>query len=244
MVATVAVAGFASVGATLGAQVLSEQRISSTSGGFTGTLLSNTQFGRSMASLGDFDGDGLGDVAVGSLLGGPLGKGSVWLLYLNADGTVKENREVDGFNAGPHQGGLTTSAGAAVAALGDHDGDGVCDLIVGSPGADTVGIDAGAAWIVFLNRDGTYKSQVFISEGWGGFTDDLGSGDHFGRDVGFLGDVDGDGIGDAVVGASFADGTGTGWEGAVWVLFLNRNGTVRSHVKISEGLGGFTGDLD
>jgi hypothetical protein len=242
MTAVVA-AWVASSGVGLGAQVLSEQRISSTSGGFTGRLLSDTQFGRSMASLGDFDGDGIGDVAVGSLIGGPLGNGSVWLLYLNADGTVKENHEVGGFASG-HVGGLLPSAGAAVASLGDHDGDGVCDLIVGAPGEDQSGIDAGAAYIVFLNRDGTYKSQVFISEGWGGFTDDLGSGDHFGRDVGFLGDVDGDGIGDAVVGASFADGTGTGWEGAVWVLFLNRNGTVRSHVKISEGLGGFTGDLD
>jgi hypothetical protein len=61
------------------AQVLSEQRISATEGGFTGRLLSGTQFGRSMASLGDFDGDGVGDVALGSLKGGPLGHGGVWL---------------------------------------------------------------------------------------------------------------------------------------------------------------------
>jgi hypothetical protein len=65
------------------------------------------------------------------------------------------------------------SAGAAVASLGDHDGDGICDLILGSPGADLAGIDAGAAWIVFLNRDGTSKAQVLITEGWGGFTGDL-----------------------------------------------------------------------
>ena len=236
---TIAAFLLGAVGALGQAQVLSEQKISATSGGFTGRLLSSTQFGRSMASLGDFDGDGVGDVAVGSLLGGPLGKGSVWLLFLNCDGTVKAEIEVTGFNSGVHQGGLTTSAGAAVASLGDHDGDGVCDLIVGSPGSDLVGVDAGAAWIVFLNRDGTSKAQVLITEGWSGFTGDLGGGDEFGRDVGFLGDVDGNGIGDVVVGAPQSNGTG-----AVFVCFLNRDGTVRSHVKISDSLGGFTGVLD
>jgi hypothetical protein len=74
----------------LDAQVLTEQRISASSGGFTGSLPSGSQFGRATASLGDFDGDGVGDVAVGSMAGGPLGNGSVWLLFLNPDGTVTE----------------------------------------------------------------------------------------------------------------------------------------------------------
>ena len=155
---------------------------------------------------------------------------------------MRSNIEIDGFPAS-HVGGLTPSAGASVGSLGDLDGDNVCDLIVGAPGDDLAGIDAGAAWIVFLNRDGTSKAQVRITEGFGGFTDNLDGGNEFGRDVGSLGDVDGDGIGDAVVGAHNADGAGFGDEGAVWILFLNRDGTVRSHVKISEGLGGFSGDL-
>ena len=48
---------------SLGGQVLSEQKISATSGGFTGTLLSGTQFGRSITALRDFDGDGIDDIA-------------------------------------------------------------------------------------------------------------------------------------------------------------------------------------
>ena len=229
--------------AVTGAQVLAEQKISATAGGFTGSLGASHQFGRSMTSLGDFNADGVGDVAVGDLLGG-TGHGSVWLLYLNSDGTVREDHEVAGFGSF-HSGGMLPSAGAAVASLGDHDGDGVCDLIVGVPGEDTVAIDAGAAWIAFLNRDGTLKLQRPITTGVNGFTDSLFGGDHFGRDVSFLGDVDGDGIGDVVVGAPGANGTGGfGNEGAVWILFLNRDGTVRSSVKISEGLAGFTGDLD
>ena len=32
--------------------------------------------------------------------------------------------------------------------------------------------------------------------------------------------------------------------GAVWVLFLNSDGTVKSHQKIASGSGGFTGTLN
>ncbi|MCZ6810709.1 MAG: hypothetical protein O7D97_01780, partial [Planctomycetota bacterium] len=46
--------------------VLSNQKISDTEGGFTGTLEFLDLFGSSVASLGDLDGDGVGDLAVGA----------------------------------------------------------------------------------------------------------------------------------------------------------------------------------
>ncbi len=49
--------------------VLSHQKISDTQGGFTGILDDLDHFGASLASLGDLDGDGVGDLAVA---GGPL----------------------------------------------------------------------------------------------------------------------------------------------------------------------------
>ena len=42
--------------------VLSHQKISDTQGGFTGILDESDRFGTSVASLGDLDGDGVGDV--------------------------------------------------------------------------------------------------------------------------------------------------------------------------------------
>ena len=64
------------------------------------------------------------------------------------------------------------------------------------------------------------------------------------RSVASLGDLDGDGVGDLAVGA-FGDGRrGLTDRGAVWVLFLNTDGTVKSHQKISDTQGGFTGILD
>ncbi|MCH8851931.1 MAG: FG-GAP repeat protein, partial [Planctomycetes bacterium] len=71
--------------------VLSHQKISDTEGGFTGILDNSDIFGSSVASLGDLDGDGVGDLAVGATGdddGGPP-HGAVWVLFLNTDGTVK-----------------------------------------------------------------------------------------------------------------------------------------------------------
>ena len=52
-----------------------------------------------------------------------------------------------------------------------------------------------------------------------------------------LGDLDGDGVIDLAVGA-FQDDTGGTSRGAVHVLFLNSNGTVKSSQKIASGIGG------
>ena len=46
--------------------VSSHQKISDTEGGFTGTLDNSDNFGSSVAGLGDFDGDGIEDIAVGA----------------------------------------------------------------------------------------------------------------------------------------------------------------------------------
>ncbi len=46
--------------------VLSHQKISDTEGGFTGILDNGDVFGISAASLGDLDGDGVSDLAVGA----------------------------------------------------------------------------------------------------------------------------------------------------------------------------------
>jgi hypothetical protein len=45
--------------------VLSHQKVSDTEGNFTGTLDDSDRFGRGLARLGDLNGDGVGDLAVG-----------------------------------------------------------------------------------------------------------------------------------------------------------------------------------
>ncbi len=226
--------------------VKSHQKISDTQGGFTGILDDVDHFGASVASLGDLDGDQVGDLAVGAAWDNDGGnnRGAVWILFLNKDGTVKSHQKIS-----DTQGGFTGILdnfdffGTSLTSLGDLDGNGVGDLAVGAWSDDDGGFNRGAVWVLFLNKNATVQTHQKISDTEGGFTGTLDSSDAFGWSVASLGDLDGDRVGDLVVGA-IQDGDGGPGPGAVWVLFLNRNGTVKSHQKISSTEGGFTGILD
>ncbi len=222
------------------------QKISDTVGGFTGTLDDQDYFGWSIAALGDLDGDGVTDLAVGARVDddGGTNRGAVWILFMNTDGTVKGQQKISST-----EGGFTGSLddlsefGVSVAPLGDLDGDTVPDLAVG---ADRDEGFEGSVWILFLNADGTVKAQQEISSTSGGFTGMLDA-DGFGFGLANLGDFDGDGVPDLAVGAPFDDDGGTGASadrGAVWVLLMNTDGTVKNNYKISATSGGFTGTLD
>ena len=225
--------------------IRSHQKISSTQGGFAGALDDGDQFGCSLAPLGDLDGDGIPDLAVGARSdddGGP-GRGAVWVLFLNRDGTVKTHRKISGTTGGLDA-GLDDGDrfGESMAALGDFNGDGVIDLVVGAEDDDDGGADRGAVWLLFLGADGAVKSHAKISSTQGGFTGVLADDDDFGHSVAAVGDIDGDGVIDIAVGAD-EDKDGGPSRGAVWVLLLNADGTVKAHQKISSTRGGFKGAL-
>jgi hypothetical protein len=223
--------------------VKSTAKSSSTSGGLGG-VADGDAFGASLASLGDVDGDGVTDLAVGATGDDTGGNalGAVHILYLNANGTVKGSTKI-----AHGSGGLSLADsdqfGCAVALLGDVDGDGVDDLAVGAKGDDDGGSGRGAAYILFMNADETVKGIQKISDLAGNFTGTLDNSDQFGHALAGMEDLDNNGVPDLAVGAPGDDDGGSS-KGAVYALFLNADGTVHSHRKYSDTAGGFTGAIE
>ena len=133
--------------------VKSHQKISDTAGGFTGALDNDDEFGISVASLGDLDGDLVPDLAVGAWFDddGDTDRGAVYILFINTDGTVKSHQKITD-TAGGFTGTLDNGDefGVSIANLSDLDGDGVPDLVVGAERDDDGGFDRGAVWILFM----------------------------------------------------------------------------------------------
>jgi hypothetical protein len=113
-------------------------------------------------------------------------------------------------------------------------------MAVGAPFDNDGGNACGAVWILFMNSDGTVNSQQKISSVSGNFNRELNSGSKFGRAISSIGDFNKDGTPDIVVGA-WGDDDGGNASGAVWLLFLNSDGTVKSSSKISATQGGLVG---
>lgn len=230
-----------------------EQKISATEGGLSsGTLGQTDRFGSSVVSIGDLDGDGVTDLAVGAIgdRDGGTFSGAVYIIFLNNDGTVKDQQKI-----GDGSGGVPIftlddgdAFGSAIASLGDIDGNGIPDLLVGASGDDSAGTSVGAAYTLFLNTDGTVSNFRKITEGEGGLASGtLGSGfgrDRFGGSATGISDLNSDGVPDAIVGApGDSDSRGSG-RGAIYILYLNRDGSVQAHQKIGGGRRGELSTLD
>ena len=197
--------------------VLSVSKIADGVGGFPGGQIGSRLFGRSLASLGDLDGDGLPELAVGAPGAGLGSAGGVWIVFLDASGAVRASPAPSSIPGG-------TTFGTGLAGLGPFDADATPDLAIGDPGSG----GEGAVWIALLDPNGVpLGALVRIGDGDGGFPlgllDDgglFGTGDGFGSSVGSLPDLDENGTADLVVGAE-RDDDGASSAGAGYVLFLD-----------------------
>jgi hypothetical protein len=215
-------------------------RITGTTPGFCASLLSTDQFGTSVAALGDRNGDGTPDVAVGVPNLDASDTGAVLLLSLTPAGGLAGCTRIASGENGMAALDAADRFGSALAVPGDLDGDGDLELAVGATGDDDGSINSGAVWVLSIDASGQVSSTAKLSATSGGFGGAVSSSNPMGGAVGALGDVDGDGIGDLAVGLPGADDGGNN-AGAVWILFLQGDATISSQQKLSNTSGGFGG---
>ena len=196
-------------------------RISDNEGGMHADLASGDRFGRDHDNVGDIDGDGISDLIFGARSDddGATDAGAVYILFMNADGTVKANQKISATQGG-FTGTLTASNffGYGVAGIGDYNGDNIPDVAVSAPAGG-----APVIYILHLNTDGTVKSMV---ESAGVVSQGLSA----------VGDLNNDGKIDLVA----ADPNG-GVGGLVHLLFFNTASQLIQNdiITIGEGLNGF-----
>ncbi|MEM7797813.1 MAG: hypothetical protein AAF633_01370, partial [Chloroflexota bacterium] len=220
-----------------------------------------TRFGVDLENIGDFNGDGVTDLAVGiqsSYTFDDLANSTFneffFILLMNQDGTVSETIKVEESHEEGEMFHALQMYGHGIASLGDFDGDGVIDFAVGAPDYDTGPFgsaqdDKGALFITLMNANGTVKSVTEIKDDLNGIPT-LSDRDRFGTAVTNIGDIDGDGNTDIAVSAvSDSDpdeGSIEASTGKIYILLLNGDGSIKSSVEISNAsnnLGLSTEDL-
>jgi Ca2+-binding RTX toxin-like protein len=194
------------------------------------------QSGYSVSSAGDVNGDGVDDILIGAFRGDPDGAndgGETYIVFgrdTASDGAFASSFELsalDGTN-GFLINGIDTDdySGFSVSSLGDVNGDGVDDILIGAyqaaPGGDS---SAGESYVVFgrdTASDGAFAASLDLSalDGTNGFIiNGINANDRSGYSVSSAGDVNGDGVNDLLIGAYGAGPTAGSFAGETYVVF-------------------------
>lgn len=200
----------------------------------------NAYLGQSLAGAGDIDGDGYSDIVIGAHLfdNGQNNEGAALVWHGGASGPDTATATAR------HSAQPESAFGYAVSGAGDIDGDGYDDIIVGSPHYDNGQSEEGVAFIFPGTPTGISPIPSAMLE-----ADQADAG--FGTSVSAAGDVNGDGLGDIIIGAMHYD-NGENEEGAAFVYLGSAAGVNPIPIKLESNKAGawfgcavaHTGDLD
>ncbi|MGI9290869.1 MAG: FG-GAP-like repeat-containing protein, partial [Gammaproteobacteria bacterium] len=156
------------------------------------TNMLEASLGAAVDAVGDVDGDGFEDFAVGApaYSNGQAEEGAVFVYYGNGEG-VDTSRTPWSYESGQ----TLAKLGFSVAAAGDVNADGFADVLVGAPLYDDAEVDGGAAFL-FLGGSGAMTSNQ--PDGWPVYgTQPEG---YLGHAVDGAGDINDDGYADVLLG--------------------------------------------
>jgi hypothetical protein len=153
------------------------------------------QFGNSVSSAGDVNGDGYGDVIVAAYFNdaGGANAGRAYVFFGGPAPDAVADWTLTGAVAGD-------SFGRSVSGAGDVNGDGFGDVIVGAYFNDAGGTSAGRAYIFYGGPVPNAVADITFTG--------AAANDQFGISVSHAGDANGDGFSDVIVGAYLNDAGG------------------------------------
>jgi glycosylphosphatidylinositol phospholipase D len=162
------------------------------------------QSGWSVSGAGDVNGDGIADFVIGAPFWNDF-TGKVYVVFGRAAGfpAVVELSSIDGDNGFAIEGDSAHAHAGESVSASDVNGDGIDDIVVGTPSDDGGLYAAGSVSVVFGNASG-FPPVVHISQldGKTGFlARGLHERDGLGSDVDGAGDVNADGVDDIIIGA-------------------------------------------